>query len=415
MKRIILHCGKSKTGTSYLQSVFAKNADLLARNNIAYPKFDADLLAAARGGITSGNGIHLALATCRPSALPASMTPEAVSESFLETCAAINATDILVSSELFETMNARIVQVIKSYAAKLGRELQLIVYLRAQDEALQSVYAQGVKRHHETRGPAEFLQKVNWEKFKYSQWLSEMETVVGRDAMVVCRYVPAQFHDNDLGRDFFFRLGAPESLINSLELPEKVVNPTPNRTALQFLRMLNRFEPAPALMDYATNCLVEWSQQHGAGFSAASVALRITADEGNFNEAGYLMVNADVAKAVRNGVFANGREHFEKFGADEQRKILTCEGLEKLRDLQDKRSNQTVFGLEDILELRSYYEEDNRLLAETYFQRLQNGERLFDGLRSEACAPGRTSDELNVSSDEATEFFLFLLDKMYKN
>lgn len=60
MKTLYLHIGHSKTGSSYLQSVFGLNAGTLARHGVHYPA-DQDTKRAAQGKITSGNGKHLLL------------------------------------------------------------------------------------------------------------------------------------------------------------------------------------------------------------------------------------------------------------------------------------------------------------------------------------------------------------------
>jgi len=54
MKKLILHVGHGKTGSSYLQSIFALNRTLLEENDITYPTHIADKKA-LKGFITAGN------------------------------------------------------------------------------------------------------------------------------------------------------------------------------------------------------------------------------------------------------------------------------------------------------------------------------------------------------------------------
>ncbi|WP_299046156.1 hypothetical protein [uncultured Tateyamaria sp.] len=54
MTSIVLHVGHGKTGSSYLQSLFALNQEQLQRANVTYP-FHKNLTAAAAGQTTSGN------------------------------------------------------------------------------------------------------------------------------------------------------------------------------------------------------------------------------------------------------------------------------------------------------------------------------------------------------------------------
>lgn len=55
MKTLYLHIGHNKTGSSYLQSVFANNRDALRAKGIYYPVDGAQQDIAARGHVTGGN------------------------------------------------------------------------------------------------------------------------------------------------------------------------------------------------------------------------------------------------------------------------------------------------------------------------------------------------------------------------
>ena len=60
MKKLILHVGHGKTGSSYLQSIFVLNRDLLEQMGIDYPTHMTDHLA-AKGWMTAGNANNLDL------------------------------------------------------------------------------------------------------------------------------------------------------------------------------------------------------------------------------------------------------------------------------------------------------------------------------------------------------------------
>ncbi|RFU12431.1 hypothetical protein DZD18_12020 [Rhodobacteraceae bacterium W635] len=59
MPTVFLHCGAPKTGTSYLQVLFARHAQDLQAEGIHYP-LKAFTEGASDGRITSGNGILMA-------------------------------------------------------------------------------------------------------------------------------------------------------------------------------------------------------------------------------------------------------------------------------------------------------------------------------------------------------------------
>ena len=55
MKKLIIHIGHGKTGSSYLQSVFALNKDMLKKEGFDYPDHK-DSKVAEIGYISAGNG-----------------------------------------------------------------------------------------------------------------------------------------------------------------------------------------------------------------------------------------------------------------------------------------------------------------------------------------------------------------------
>ena len=66
----------------------------------------------------------------------------------------------------------------------------------------------------------------------------------------------------------------------------------------------------------------------------AKVALFAELTPGNFNEAGYLAANPDVAAAVRNGSIKSGRAHFDAFGHKEARRLRLPNSI---ADVQKKK------------------------------------------------------------------------------
>lgn len=65
--KLYLHCGIYKTGSSFLQTMFTRNRDLLNQNGIHYPKSVKEL-EMLEGKISPGNGIHLSDILCNDEA-----------------------------------------------------------------------------------------------------------------------------------------------------------------------------------------------------------------------------------------------------------------------------------------------------------------------------------------------------------
>ena len=136
MKKLVVHAGRSKTGTSYLQSIFAKNAEQLKTQGISYQAFGQvfgkkdDMLFASNGGITSGNCVLPALAICSPSLLREGIAAADVIAEFKNELSKIEEETVLISSEFFERLNKQTAGLLKNVAKQMGRELEIVIYVR---------------------------------------------------------------------------------------------------------------------------------------------------------------------------------------------------------------------------------------------------------------------------------------------
>ncbi len=136
MKKLYIHIGLSKTGTSAIQSWLSLNADKLKKQGIMY----ADLNPSAKKGkITSGNGVELFRACER--------------EDWVEVGRLIEDVYLgedkvgIVSSETLQNISKQAIEKIKFYGINNGIEVKVIAYARSVYELIYSNYLQGVKRH----------------------------------------------------------------------------------------------------------------------------------------------------------------------------------------------------------------------------------------------------------------------------
>ena len=60
MKKVFFHIGLAKTGTSYLQNIFAINSVNYKKSGLIYDDFSNNFNMSKLGEITSGNGINIA-------------------------------------------------------------------------------------------------------------------------------------------------------------------------------------------------------------------------------------------------------------------------------------------------------------------------------------------------------------------
>ena len=250
MKKLVVHAGRSKTGTSYLQSIFAKNAAQLKARGVSYQAFGQkfgkkdDMLFASNGGITSGNCVLPALAICSPSLLRADIAAEDVIAEFKNELSKIEEDIVLISSEFFERLNRQTAGFLKNIAKQIGRELEIVIYLRPQIQAIQSIYAQGLKRHHETHSFDDFFAKFPYPALDYFNWLEQLAEPVGADAIVVRPFLRNHFHGNSIASDFFKWSALQIGNIDDFDLLSDIhVNPTPSPKELELLRLSNVYKP----------------------------------------------------------------------------------------------------------------------------------------------------------------------------
>ncbi len=136
MKKLYLHIGLSKTGSSALQSWLSLNTAELAKQGFYY----ADLAPSAKDGkITAGNGVALFNA-CKE-------------EKFSEVKRLIkkvyfNANDkAIISSETLQNISPKSIAKIKEICDSNEIVIKVVSYVRSAYEMFYSNYLQGIKRH----------------------------------------------------------------------------------------------------------------------------------------------------------------------------------------------------------------------------------------------------------------------------
>ena len=137
MKKLFLHIGLGKTGSSALQSWLSLNAEAFSKQGVDY----ADLVPQAKTGeVSSGNGYPLHKAC--------------VNQDFEEVERLLNTTYFfnrrnhvaLVSCELFQGLRMPLLEKLNDTFIKCDIDVTVIVYVRSIYEQLYSTYLQGIKR-----------------------------------------------------------------------------------------------------------------------------------------------------------------------------------------------------------------------------------------------------------------------------
>lgn len=223
MKRVVVHIGDAKTGSSSIQNYLTQNRRILEAKGILY----------SRTGLLSDKGIanHL-LAFC----LNANRLQDhkIADDLYLRLKEEINDTQchtVLISSEGFCSLRTDD-EILKLKRALDGFDVSFIVYLRRPDLWVESWYSQIVKKHP-------FITKT-FEEYILNHQVPSLCTVIkyakifGKSKMIVRPFEREKLYKFDLIEDFFYALRL-EKFGDYIES----VNESPDVYVTELIRMLN--------------------------------------------------------------------------------------------------------------------------------------------------------------------------------
>lgn len=239
MKKLFIHVGPGKSGTSAVQSFLANNVELLKKKGISYPEIDS-ISGSKNGGVTGGNSATLArsfLNSSHPFAIKNDDERANIQSRFIDVLKAAD-TSIILSSELFSMLDSENVKELATIIQKYNFDVACIFYLRRHDEIVESDYAQQVKRH----GYSKPIDKPFYERivsaYDFRRIINSFEGNFGKNSSVVRVYEKEQFTNGNLLDDFVDSIGLREC--SSDFLYEKgVINPSPSASMLEIMRVLN--------------------------------------------------------------------------------------------------------------------------------------------------------------------------------
>lgn len=232
MKKLYIHIGTPKTGTSSLQHFFLLNRNILEKKGLFYPIWSKHL---AWGGKDSTDGNF---GWIERSNLEDWQKREEISKLFQD------HNDILLSTEniWLEVVDKKsFISNIKMIADDI--EVKVIIYLRKQVDYFESQYREYV-RLILTRGSfvdicgTDNLEMENVKKsLNYYSVLEEMADVIGRKNILVRPYEKGQFKNGNIIEDFLELIGL--SLNDEFILSERNYNPSMSNAALEMKRYMN--------------------------------------------------------------------------------------------------------------------------------------------------------------------------------
>jgi hypothetical protein len=233
MKKLIVHIGAPKTGTSAIQSFMLRNRDALAGQGVLYPQ--SGMLKSAHHLI--GAAIH-PLRSKRLGSAPRDQVLATAIAGIRQEIALHSPETLVISSEyLWGKLSANNIQRLLSHFSDWS--LNVVVYLRRQDLLAQSLYVQAVK----TGSPLSF-----------GEWAdSAIDSGKGgfffhdvlscwRDCGLPVSVIVRIYEKSQIGSDVctdFMQIVAPSLPTATLAADHRSVNSAPDVATTELLRVVN--------------------------------------------------------------------------------------------------------------------------------------------------------------------------------
>ncbi|WP_168201338.1 glycosyltransferase [Qingshengfaniella alkalisoli] len=200
--RVVIHIGVTKTGSTYLQHLMEQNRPELLRKGVWYPEVGLFW----QSGRSHKQAGHAQFATSAINEDPDLLNYISSGVSLMQGRV---KTIVLSSEAFFLNPNAHL---LAQYF--VGYDVEMVVYLRRQDDWANSQYAEFVAGGAVNRVSASVTDWLAAPKTRdlldYRQILGRWEHAVGRDHVHVRVYEPTQLLEGDLLKDFVEAAGLPD-------------------------------------------------------------------------------------------------------------------------------------------------------------------------------------------------------------
>lgn len=251
-KELYIHIGQYKTGTSALQSFFARNRELLRKQGLYYPLLDGEYMFREKNAGTSGNAVDLTKLAC-----PFAELKDIQLDYMQRIADSLKDNDrVLLSSEAIWMSEPVVFENIKMFLQRkidVNIKIKIIVYLRRQDESMESFWNQQVKSSFYKYSCQKFVEEHMGKYFDYDSYLEKISKVVGKDNMIVKIYDQKQLmYGQNIFVQFLSIFGLKD--LSKFIIPKYQANPPMGEALVEFKRILNAVPGSQILDDeFRTN------------------------------------------------------------------------------------------------------------------------------------------------------------------
>ncbi|KJE35265.1 hypothetical protein UF64_11545 [Thalassospira sp. HJ] len=231
-KCLYIHLGAPKTGTTYIQKYFCDYQKEFANNGLLYP--DATIRGYGHHDVALLlNGAYPDWSTRQPKTL------DELAGKIGDEIASVNS-DVLISSENFFLFPqpTKLKELMDRHAWLTQRKLKLIVYLRRQDDFMESWYNQMVKAQGFAGDMSDAIDTMR-DQCDYEKQLRNWLNVFSADELVVKTYEDAKKHQSGILGDLVEEI-RPELLSLISNNKDQRENISLSRDLLEVQKILNR-------------------------------------------------------------------------------------------------------------------------------------------------------------------------------
>lgn len=231
-KKVYLHIGYHKTGTTFLQKTLYENRENLLKQGFLYPKAGVGI-GYGHALLSSVMKLSTTKTTTRTRQERKDHHPEKYWKRIRKEIQASTAQSVIISSELFHMRND--LTFIKKHLNEF--DIQIIVYLRRQDHYLLSLYNQRIKGES-------WRLSITFEEFvakaksicNYKNCLDNFSQTFGKENITVRLYEKIQL-PNGLLEDYANTIGFSTS---NFTVSKKKINQSHTAIEVELFRIINK-------------------------------------------------------------------------------------------------------------------------------------------------------------------------------